>query len=76
MPRGLREEEKARHLTELQAIAEGQGGTCLSGVFENARTRLYWRCAEGHEWNAIPNNVRHFSWRPVCAMSRRSGSRQ
>lgn len=26
MARGLSEEEKARHLVELQAIAEGQGG--------------------------------------------------
>lgn len=76
MPRGLTNEEKARHLSELQAIAEGQGGACLSEAYQNARTLLRWRCAEGHEWNAIPNNVRHFSWCPECAMARRSGPRQ
>ncbi len=76
MARGLSEEEKARYLVELQEIAEGQGGACLSKVYENARTLLRWRCAEGHEWSAIPNNVRHFSWCPVCAMARRSGSRR
>lgn len=76
MPRGLTEDEKARHLAELRALAEGQGGACLSGTYENAKTPLSWRCAEGHEWNAIPNNVRHFSWCPVCAMARRNGPRR
>lgn len=72
MPRGLTEEERARHLAELRTIAEGQGGMCLSTVYVNAKTPLRWRCEEGHEWEAIPNNVRHWSWCPDCAMARRS----
>ncbi len=76
MPRGLTEEEKSRHLAELRAVAEGQGGVCLTGVYENAKTPLRWRCAEGHEWEAIPNNVRHYSWCPKCAKARRCGPKR
>lgn len=75
MPRGLTEDEKARHLIELREIAEGQGGVCLSEAYENAKTPLRWRCAVGHEWEAIPSNVRHYSWCPRCAKSRRYGPR-
>ena len=76
MPRGLTEDEKARHLAELRALAEGQGGACLSSEYINAKTPLLWLCEKGHEWEAIPNNVRHWSWCPHCAMARRSKGRQ
>lgn len=75
MPRGLTEDEKARHLIELLEVAEGQGGACLSEAYENAKTPLRWRCAVGHEWEAIPSNVRHYSWCPRCAKARRYGPR-
>ena len=75
MPRGLTDGDKAKHLAELKAIAEGQGGMCLSVAYVNAKTPLRWRCAVGHEWEAIPNNVRHFSWCPLCAMAKRSRPR-
>ena len=76
MPRELSPAERARHLAELQAIAEGQGGACLSDTYVNAKTPLAWRCEVGHEWTAIPNNVRHSTWCPLCAMLRRSGPRR
>jgi hypothetical protein len=75
MPRGLTTEEKAEHLAALREIAEGQGGECLSKSYVNSQSKLKWRCAEGHEWDAIARNVREYSWCPLCAMAKRSGKR-
>jgi hypothetical protein len=53
-------------LAEMQAIARKRGGLCLSEKYEHSKSKLRWRCAEGHEWEAKPNNVRHGSWCPIC----------
>lgn len=51
----------------MQKIAEARGGNCLSDKYKNARTNLHWRCKEGHEWEATPDNVKHGQWCPVCS---------
>ena len=55
-------------LDEMQAMARDRGGVCLSPTYVNEGTKLRWRCAEGHEWDAVPGNLRqHGSWCPKCA---------
>lgn len=54
-------------LRKLQEIARARGGICLSDHYVEGRIKLHWRCAEGHEWDAAPNNIRGGSWCPVCA---------
>ena len=57
-----------RSLEEMQAIARSRGGECLSRSYVNLRTKLRWRCAKGHEWEATGGNVKaQESWCPRCA---------
>ncbi len=54
-------------LEEMHELAESNGGKCLSEGYVNARSKLKWRCKEGHVWEATPDNVKRRAWCPVCA---------
>lgn len=55
-------------IEEMRQIALSRGGRCLSQNYVNGRTKLHWRCQFGHEWLAMPDNVKNAkSWCPVCA---------
>lgn len=54
-------------LESLKKLALVKGGHCLSAKYINSSTKLRWRCKEGHEWNAAPNNIRSHSWCPICS---------
>jgi hypothetical protein len=63
-------------LEEMQEIAKGRGGECLSTTYRNGRTPLLWVCAEGHCWKARPANVksgtrRRGTWCRECYQGRR-----
>jgi predicted Zn-ribbon and HTH transcriptional regulator len=50
----------------MQVIAEERHGACLSQEYTNNKTKLRWRCAEGHEWEALPGNVLRGHWCKDC----------
>jgi glutaredoxin len=54
-------------LREMQVLAGHQGGECLSKRYVNNATKLRWRCAGGHEWEAAPAPVKKGQWCPYCA---------
>jgi hypothetical protein len=54
-------------IDDLRALARERGGACLSNEYVNKSTKLHWRCALGHEWEASPGHVRRGSWCPTCA---------
>lgn len=55
-------------LEDMKEMAESKGGTCLSDAYVNSTTKLRWRCAKGHVWEATPGNIRsRNSWCPVCS---------
>ena len=56
-------------------LAQSRGGKCLSEQYINSTTKLRWRCAEGHEWNAIPLNVKRGSWCPICGNKKQGRSK-
>jgi hypothetical protein len=63
-------------MEEMQRIAALRGGKCLSLTYINNHTPLLWSCREGHQWLAIPSNVRKTgnkrgTWCPECAVLRR-----
>ena len=58
-------------LDELVALAREHGGVCLSTIYVNLQTHMRWRCAEGHEWKAVPALIKRGSWCPVCALDKR-----
>ncbi len=59
----------------MQEIAKQKNGKCLSGTYVNNKTPLLWECSEGHQWEAIPNNVKRGSWCPYCARMARKGEK-
>ena len=54
-------------LGEMQVLAVCRGGECLSQRYVNNETKLRWRCAAGHEWEAAPGLVKGGRWCPHCA---------
>jgi hypothetical protein len=59
----------------LQALAASRGGTALSDYYINGTTKLRWRCAEGHEWEAIPASIKRGTWCPICGDKRAATKR-
>ncbi|MEA1959127.1 MAG: NAD(P)-binding oxidoreductase [Chloroflexota bacterium] len=41
-------------LEEMQALAKSRGGECLSKEYIDIKSKLKWKCASGHEWEATP----------------------
>ena len=63
MPR--RSSEEIISLMREHAIK--QGGECLSTSASNNLSRIYFKCSEGHEWDASVANVLYKnSWCPKC----------
>ncbi|ACC74283.1 hypothetical protein Bphy_5200 [Paraburkholderia phymatum STM815] len=64
---------------DMQVIARGRGGECLSERYVNNETKLRWRCAKGHEWDAKPMQIRRRSptqtWRARRRKSRARAGR-
>ena len=61
------EKNKIDGLKIAQQIAMERGGKCLSTIFINTKTKMRWRCANNHEWEANLNNVTNKTWCRVCA---------
>lgn len=54
-------------IDDMRKIAKERGGECLSRKYINIKTKIKWRCKEGHEWEATPNNIKNnHSWCPYC----------
>jgi hypothetical protein len=64
------EEDRLRRLHTLRNIAAARGGECLATCYTNNRTKLPWRCAAGHEWDAIPGNIVRGHWCMICGNER------
>jgi len=54
---------------KLKQLATARGGELLSMGYHNAKTPLRWKCAKGHEWEAIPDAVKRRTWCPLCGGS-------
>jgi hypothetical protein len=54
-------------LREMRVLAARRGGKCVSDQYLNNHTKLRWRCAAGHEWEADPGRVKIGAWCPYCA---------
>ena len=63
-------------IEEMRILAAAHEGRCLSAVYKNARTKLFWQCRAGHRWWTTPEHVQSGSWCPQCWASRRGHSRR
>ncbi len=59
-------------IEDAKKAAIERGGSCLSETYVNIRSKLMWRCAEGHEWSAEFFSIRSGRWCPKCGIIRRS----
>jgi hypothetical protein len=59
--------KKSRMFARVQAIARRHGGACVSTQYVNSQSHLRWRCADGHEWDAVPGSIAMGTWCPHCA---------
>lgn len=56
----------------MKAFAKSYGGDCLSKKYLGGKEYLEWRCSEGHEFKATPNNLlSHKNWCPECKREKR-----
>lgn len=59
---------KKLSLADIQASAHKRGGECLSKEYLGASKRLWFKCANGHEWETMPSYIRNGgNWCPYCA---------
>jgi hypothetical protein len=58
-------------IEQMRSLARNRGGRCLSPNYLGSRTKLLWRCGQGHRWFAVPGNIKRGNWCPFCAGNRR-----
>jgi len=56
-----------KNLEDMQIMAKEKGGECLSTAYINSTNKLRWRCAEGHEWDAMQGSIQQGGWCPTCS---------
>jgi hypothetical protein len=57
-------------IEQMHILAESRGGKCLSDKYTGCETKLKWECKFGHQWEAIPNNIKNGRWCPKCGKKR------
>ncbi|RPJ97246.1 hypothetical protein CW357_00825 [Rummeliibacillus sp. TYF005] len=55
-------------IDSMREIAEKHGGMCLSKSYKNVFTKLKWKCANGHIFEAIPKHIVNGHWCPNCTL--------
>jgi hypothetical protein len=58
-------------IDEVRVIAAAKGGVLLSQDYRAGTQKLQFRCALGHEWEAVPTLVKRQTWCPRCASTLR-----
>jgi len=56
-------------IEEMHRLAQEHGGKCLSDKYMGAFSKLLWECAEGHQWESAPTNIKSGTWCPYCGGS-------
>ena len=53
-------------IEDAKLLATQRGGECLSTEYVNVKTKMKWKCKEGHKWDACYNNIQQGKWCPYC----------
>lgn len=60
-----------RHtIEEMRELAARFEGECLSMEYKGNKTKLQWKCQQGHVFEAVPNSIVTGHWCKVCGMRR------
>lgn len=58
-------------IDDMRQLAKSHGGECLSEEYRGNKSKLRWRCREGHEWETRPEYIRGGHWCSICASKSR-----
>lgn len=61
-------------LSHFHEIAEKNGGVCESTEYVNIKTKLLFKCGNGHEFQKTADSVRQGAWCPECSKDTRGKS--
>lgn len=50
----------------IQKKAKRYGGVVLSTEYKSVRTKMRFKCKEGHVWRTFPYNINAGCWCPKC----------
>jgi hypothetical protein len=59
-------EKQKKTIDHMKELARKREGECLSQVYIDARTRLFWKCKEGHIFEATPAKIKLGRWCKEC----------
>jgi hypothetical protein len=62
-------EAKRKPIDDLATLAADRGGAFIRLGANRGRAAV-WRCAKGHEFNAVPDAVKRGGWCPTCSAAR------
>lgn len=62
---------KGMTLADMNALAAGRGGRCVSRRYRHSRTALEWECQAGHRFWLMPLTVKDGGWCPICQIEAR-----
>jgi hypothetical protein len=65
--KGKKSKPETYTIRDMQEMAVSRGGRCLSTEYADIKTKLRWKCAFGHEWEASPRLLKAGHWCPECA---------
>ena len=51
----------------MKRLALWKNGECLSSTYGGVKQKLFWRCENGHQWEATPDSVLRGTWCRICA---------
>jgi hypothetical protein len=54
-------------IEQMQIYAKEKEGKCLSNKYTNAKTKLTWKCKQGHIWKTNADCIKQGTWCPYCA---------
>lgn len=55
------------HIEDAIELAKNKNGFCLSNTMENSSSKLTWKCAHNHIWEAEYRCIQAGYWCPECA---------
>ncbi|WP_155274257.1 hypothetical protein [Pseudomonas chlororaphis] len=65
------ERKRVASLARLREVAAERGGRCLATAYAGSNHPYRFRCAAGHEWEALGGDVLRRTWCPECARLRK-----
>lgn len=60
---------KKKSIEDMQNLAAGRDGRCLSDSYMEARSKHRWECSAEHQWWANPASIKKGTWCPECYVS-------